>query len=138
MIDITQILTEMVAAIQSDDFPSGSEIASVLGLDLSAATITVTDGGAVAITGARLPAQPTAEIGVAGFSKPRKTLDFVFFNSDIPVAPYVEAATGGGDHRIEPSTHGNGLTIAFRLNGIDCGITASGPDGLIETLFCAA
>ena len=137
MIDINLILKGMVAAIQSDDFPSGSEIASVLGLDLSAATITMTDGGAVAITGARLPAQPTAEIGVAGLSKTRKTLDFVFFNSNIPVAPYVEAAAGG-DHRIEPSTHGKGLTVAFRMDGFDCGITASGPDGWIETLFCAA
>lgn len=136
MIDIHQILAGMVTAIQGDDFPVGSEIASVLGLDLSAATITTTAGGAVAITGARLPAQPTAEIGVAGLSTPGKTLHVVFFNSDIPVAPYVEGASGG-DHRILPSAHGKGLTIAFRLNGIDCGITASGPDGTIETLFCA-
>jgi hypothetical protein len=137
MIDINQIFAGMVSAIQSSDFPDWSKIASILGLDLSEATITATDGGAVAIVGARLPAQPAVEVGVAGLSKPRKTLDFVFFNSGIPLAPYVEAVLGS-DQRVEPSTHGKGLTIAFRMGDFNCGITASAPDGVVETLFCAA
>jgi hypothetical protein len=137
MIDIHQILTGMVTAIQSGAFPNDNEIASALGLDLSAATTTTTKGGAIAITGARFAAQPTAEIGIAGASMPRKTLDFVFFNPDIPVAPYIK--TGSIDEkRIERSKHGEGLSIALRVNGIDCGLTATGPEGVIQTLYCIA
>jgi hypothetical protein len=136
MIDIRNILAGMVTAIQSRNFPNVSEIASALGLDLSRATITTTKGAVIAITGARLP-DLTAEIGVAGGSTPRKTLDFVFFNSTIPVGSYLEAATRDNQH-VEPSKHGEGLTIAFNIDGFDCGLTASAPDGVIETLFCAA
>jgi len=44
MIDVRKILAEMVAAIQSKNFPNSSQIASALGLDLSKATITTTKG----------------------------------------------------------------------------------------------
>jgi hypothetical protein len=136
IIDIDQILAGMVAAIRSSDFPNRSEIASELGLDLSEATVTTTQSGIVSIIGARLPAS-TAEIGVVGASTPRKTLDFAFLDSTIPVCPYIEARLGAGQH-IQPSKHGKGLTIRFSIDGFDCGITASAPDGVVETLFCAA
>jgi hypothetical protein len=136
MIDIRNILAGMATAIQSRNFPNVTEIASALGLDLSGATITTTKGAVVAITGARLPVL-TGEIGVAAGSTPHKTLDFVFFKSTIPVGPYFEAATRD-NQRVDPSKHGEGLTIAFRIDGLDCGLTASAPDGVIETLFCAA
>jgi hypothetical protein len=138
MVDIDKILAGMVTAIQSRNFPNGSEIASTLGLDLSKATTTTTNGGVVAIIGARLQSLLTAEVGVAGGSMPHKTLDFVFFNSTIPVGSYFEAATRDSDQRIEPSKHGRGLAIAFGIDGFDCGFTASAPDGVVETLFCAA
>jgi hypothetical protein len=64
-------------------------------------------------------------------------LDFVFLDSAIPVGPYINAPLGAGQH-IEQSEHGKGLTIAFSIDGFDCGITASGRDGVVETLFCAA
>jgi hypothetical protein len=136
MVDINQILAGMVTAIQSRQFPEGSEIASALGLDLSGAKITTTQGGVVSILGARLPAS-TTEIGLVGASTPRKTLDLVFLGPAIPVGPYIEAPLGAGQH-IEPSVHGKGLTIAFSVDGFDCGITASARDGEVETLFCAA
>jgi hypothetical protein len=136
VVDINQILAGMVAAIQDRQFPVGSEIASALALDLSGATITTTQSGLVSIIGARLPAS-TTEIGVVGASTPRKTLDFVFLDSTVPVGPYIEARLGAGQH-IQPSKHGNGLTIGFSIDGFDCGITASAPDGVVETLFCAA
>jgi hypothetical protein len=136
MLDINQMLADMVTAIQSHDFPDGSTIASTLGLDLSGATITRTDNGAIAITGARLP-ESTAEVGVAGASTPRKTLNVVFFGSTIPVGPCAEAAAGLGQH-IEQSKHGRGFAIEFRIDGFDCGLTASERGGVVETLFCAA
>jgi len=136
MTQIDQILAGMVTAIQSRQFPAGSEIASALGLDLSKATITTTQSGVVSILGARLAAS-TAEVGVVGASTPRRTLDFVFLDSVIPVGPYINAPLGAGQH-IEPSVHGEGLTIAFSIDGLDCGITASARDGVVETLFCAA
>lgn len=136
MIEINQILAGMVTAIQSRQFPEGSEIASALALDLSKATITTTQNGIVSIQGAHLPAS-TAEIGLVGASTPRRTLDFVFLNLAIPVGPYIDAPLGAGQH-IEPSEHGGGLTIAFSIDGFDCGITASARDGVVETLFCAA
>jgi hypothetical protein len=137
MIDLNQILAGMAAAIQSSDFPNASEMAASLGLDLSTATVTVTRSGAIAIIGARFPALPTAEVEVAGAARPRKTLDLAFFNSAIPVGPYVEAAARG-EQRIERSKHGEGLAILFTVDGFDCGMTASGRDGVVETLFCAA
>ena len=137
MIEIDHILAAMVAAIQSRNFPDSSQIASALGLDLSKATITTTKAGVIAITGARLPALPTADIGVAAGSTPYRTLDLVFSDSTIPVRPYFEAATRD-NQRIEPSKRGKGLTIASGIDGFDCGLTASAPDGVVETLFCAA
>jgi hypothetical protein len=136
MVEISRILAGMATAIQSQKFPAGSEIASALELDLSGASITTTQNGLVSILGAHLPAS-TTEIGVVGASTPRKTLDFVFLRSAIPVGPYIDAPLGAGQH-VQPSKHGNGLTIAFSIDGFDCGITASSPDGVVETLFCAA
>jgi hypothetical protein len=101
MIEINQILAGMVTAIQSRQFPASSEIASALGLDLSGAKITTTQGGVVSILGARLPAS-TTEIGLVGASTPRKTLDLVFLGPAIPVGPYIDAPLGAGQH-IEPS-----------------------------------
>jgi hypothetical protein len=95
MVEINQILADMVTAIQSRQFPAGSEIASALGLDLSAATITTTQSGVVSILGARLPGS-TTEIGVVGASAPRKALDFVFLDPAIPVGPYVDVPLGAG------------------------------------------
>jgi hypothetical protein len=135
MVEINQILASMVKTIQSRRFPADSEIASTLGLDLSRATVTTTKSGVVSILGAHLPAS-TIEVGVVGASTPRKTLDFVFLDSAIPVGPYIAERLGAGQH-IEQSEHSNGLTIAFSIDGIDCGITASARDGVIETLFCA-
>ena len=135
MVDINQILAGMVIAIQGPLFPAGSEIASALGLDLSKATITTTQNGIVSILGARLAAS-TTEVGVVGASTPRKTLDFVFVDSAIPVGPYIDAPLGAGQH-VEPSKNGPGLTVAFGIDGFDCGVTASARDGVIETLFCA-
>ena len=137
MIDLNQILASMTAAIQSSEFPNSSEIAGAPGLDLSTATITTTRSGVLAIVGARLPALSNAEVGVVGASTPRKGLDWVFFNSTIPVGPYLEAAAGDG-RRVERSKHGQGLTIAFEIDEFDCGMTASAPDGVVQTLFCAA
>ncbi len=136
MIEINQILAGMVTAIQSPQFPASSEISSALGLDLSGAAITTTKSGIVSILGVRLP-ESTMEIGVVGASAPRKTLDFVFLKPAIPVSPCIRAPLGLDQH-IEPSKHGAGLTIAFTIDGINCGITASAPEGVIETLFCAA
>ena len=85
--------------------------------------------------GASRRRQPRSE--VVGASTPRRTLDFVFLNSVIPVGPYINAPLGVGQH-IEPSKHGKGLTIAFSIDGFDCGVTASARDGVIETLFCGA
>lgn len=135
MVEINEILARMVTAIQSDEFPAGAAIASDLGLDLSRATIT-TNTGVVAIIGATLAAS-TGEVGVMGASVPRRTLDFVFLGSAIPVAPYIDTPAGV-DQRVEQSMHDKGLTISFRIDGFDCGITASARDGDIETLFCAA
>jgi hypothetical protein len=136
MIDVYKILAEMVAAIQSRNFPNSSEIASALGLDPSQATITATKGGVIAITGARLPALSTADVGVVAGSTSHRTLDLVFSDSTIPVGPYFEASTRD-NQRIEPSKHGKGLTIISGIDGFDCGLTASAPDGVVETLFCA-
>lgn len=137
MIDAHKILAEMVAAIQSRNFPNSSQIASALGLDLSKATITTTKGGVIAITGARLPALSTADVGVVASSTPYRTLDLAFSDSTIPVGSYFEAATRD-NQRIEPSKHGKGLAITSEIDGFDCGLTASAPDGVVETLFCAA
>jgi hypothetical protein len=136
MIEINQILAGMVTAIQSKQFPASSEICFALGLDLSGATITTTQSGIVSILGARLP-ESTTEIGVVGASTPRRTLDFVFLKPTIPVSPCIHAPFGP-DQRVEPSKHGAGLTVAFTIDGVNCGITASEPEGVIETLFCAA
>jgi hypothetical protein len=113
-IDVYKILAEMVAAIQSPQFPSSSEISSALGLDLSGAAITTTQSGIVSILGGRLP-ESTMEIGVVGASAPRKTLDFVFLKPAIPVSPCIRAPLGLDQH-IEASKHGAGLTIAFTWN----------------------
>jgi hypothetical protein len=137
MIDLNQILAGMVSAIRSSDFPNSSEIASALRLDLSTATITTAGDGAMAIMGARLLTLSTAEIGLACASTPRKRLDCVFSNSSIPVGPYVEMAARDG-RRVARSKRSKGLTIAFRIDGFDCGITASAPNGVAGTLFCAA
>jgi hypothetical protein len=136
MIEINQILAGMVTAIQSTQFPASSEISLALGLDLSGATITATQSGIVSILGARLPESMT-EIGVVGASTSRRTLDFVFLKPTIPVSPWIHVHFGPDQH-VEPSKHDAGLTIAFTIDGINCGITASEPEGVIETLFCAA
>jgi hypothetical protein len=136
MIQINQILAGMVAAVRSPQFPASSEISSALGIDLSGATTTTTQSGIVSILGARLP-ESTMEIGIVGASAPRKTLDFVFLKPAIPVGPCIDAPLGVDQH-IEPSKHGAGLTIAFTIDGVSSGITASAPEGVIETLFCAA
>jgi hypothetical protein len=104
MIEINQVLAGMVTAIQSKQFPAGSEISSALGLDLSGATITTTQSGIVSILGARLP-ESTTEIGVVGASTPQRTLDFVFLKPAIPVSPCIRAPLGLDQH-IEPSKHG--------------------------------
>lgn len=136
MNDISEILAGMITAIQSQQFPIGSEIASALRLDLSGAKITTTQSGVVSIIDARLPAS-TTEVGILAAPTPRKSLDFVFLAPTVPVGPYIDAPLGTGQH-IEPSEHGKGLTLAFSIAGFDCGITASARYGVIETLFCAA
>jgi hypothetical protein len=135
-VEINQILAGMVAAIRSPRFPASSEISSALGINLSGATTMTTQSRFVSILGARLP-ESTMEIGIVGASAPRRTLDFVFLKPAIPVGPCIDAPLGADQH-IEPSKHGSGLTIALTIDGVSCGITASAPEGVIETLFCAA
>ena len=107
----------MVAAIQSRRFPAGPEIASALGLDLSKATITTTQNGVVSILGAHLPAS-TAEIGLVGASTPRRTLDFVFLNSAIPVGPSID----GLSELVSISNHRN-MAMVSRSRSASTGST---------------
>ena len=106
MMQINQILAGMVTTIFKPPIPCGFGDCLRIGLDLSKATITTTQNGIVSILGARLAAS-TAEVGVVGASTPRRTLDFVFLDSTIPVGPYVDTPLGAGQH-IEPSVHGTG------------------------------
>jgi hypothetical protein len=137
MIEIDHMPAAMVAAIQSRNFPNSPQNR----FRTRARSLESDDyndkGGVIAITGARLPALSTAGVGVVAGSMPYRTLDLVFSNSTIPVGSYFEAARRD-NQRIERSKHGKGLTIASGIDGFDCGLTASAPDGVIETLFCAA
>jgi hypothetical protein len=136
MIDIQQIFADMGKAIQSSDFPSAPLLALTLGLDLSKATVTSTEAGVVSIADAFL-APSEEKVGVIAARTARRTLDLVFLAPTLSVQPYIEGRLGADQH-VEPSKHGPGLAIAFTVDGLGCGVTASGREGVIETLYCVA
>lgn len=133
MIDISNLITGLTRAIREPNFPNASSIASLLNLDISHASVTKTRRGNLGINGARL--NGTVEAGVAGGVTPRRELNLIFLDSQVPYAPFNK--TVFGDHqRIQDSKFGPGLALLFEVNGLQCGLTASAPDGVVQCLFC--
>ena len=134
MIEIGRLLANMRLAIQSAGFPNAVSVASQLGLDLSSANVTETDKGLVSVVGALLSTSP---VGVVAAVAPRRRLDLIFIEPSVSIKSCL-ARRLEFDQRIEPSKHGAGIAILFSRDGLDCGVTASGMEGVIETLFCQA
>lgn len=75
------------------------------------------------------------EVAVVGGVKPGLALHLIFLN---PTLPYrsVSGETFGANQRVRPSKYSPGLGLVFERAGFLCGLTASAPDGVIESLFC--
>jgi len=135
MVNIPHILAGLAQALQSSDFPNVDTIATVLDLDVSGAGITKTDHGPLGIRNAQLAGD--VEVGVIGALSPRRQLVLIFVDSRIPYSEFA-GAVFGADQRIQHSKFSQGFAVLFDV-GEFCGIlTASGPDGVVETLSVEA
>lgn len=133
MIDLPRQIAGLAEAIRSEKYPDVAAIANLPHLDVSAAKTAETKRGVLAVYGARLDDGTQAD--VIGVASPRKLLHISLPNSSIPY----QAASNqifGLNQRIERSRFSEGLAVVFEIDGLICGFTASGPNGVIESLFC--
>jgi hypothetical protein len=135
MIDLRDILSDMVHALETPDFPSAESTAATLRLDMSAANVTVAKPASLGIHGARL--SNGAEVDVAAGLKPRRTLFLLFVNSQISYRD-VAGVTFGDHQQIIHSKFGGDLAVRFELGDLRGTLTASGTDGVVESLSCQA
>ncbi len=133
MIDIRHTILKLAEVLQREDFPDAKTIAALLDLDIAGGRITKTKGGAFGIDAARL--EDGVEVAVVGGLKPRRTLHLIFLNPSIPYRS-VSDETFGANQRVRLSKYSPGLGFVFEREGLLCGLTASAPDGAIESLFC--
>jgi hypothetical protein len=133
--DIQSLLTELARAIQSPDFPSASAIPAALGLDMSHATVTQTPTGPVGINDAIMP--DFGDVGVIAAISPIRQI-VVVFRSHRPAYREIASATLGGNQHVQSSNRGEGLAVIFDIGPLKGVLTASGPNGIIETLSVEA
>lgn len=133
MIELSQQIAALAQAVRSESYPDVTAIAKLSHLDISEARTAETKHGVMAIYGAHLDDGTQAD--VIGVTSPRRLLQLSLPNSQIS---YREAADEvfGSDQRIERSKLSDGLAVLFEIDGLICGFTVSGPDGVIESLFC--
>jgi len=136
MIDFHRLFAELVQTMQSVDFPNANTIVKKLDLNVRAARISKTKSGLLTIYGANLR-ESAAEIDVIAALTPRQALNLLFSNSQIPYDD-VRDEIFGPDQRIQQSQRSEGFAILFQADGLACGLTASGPNGVVECLFCEA
>jgi hypothetical protein len=135
MIDISRLIVGLTQAFRSADFPNAETIAGFLDLNLSSARITRTERGPFGIHHALLA--PDVEVGVIGALSPRRQLVLIFVDSQIPYREFA-GAVFGANQRIQYSKFSQGFAVLFDVDEL-CGIlTASGPDGVVETLSVEA
>src|SRR5579872_914127 len=133
MIDIPGLINGLACALREPNFPDTSSIVSLLNLDMSHATVTKTQRGNLGINGAHL--NGPVEVGVAAGVTPRRELNLVLLDSQVPY-PQFQENVFGERQRIQNSKFGPGLALLFEVDGLKCGLTASAPDGVVQCLFC--
>jgi len=134
VINISETISKLVEAVRRVDFPDAKTTAALRDLDIAGARITETKGGSWGIDIGRL-AGGAIEVAVLGGVKPRRTLHLIFLNPAIPFRN-VSGETFGANQRVKLSKCSPGLGLVFEKAGLPCGMTASAPDGVIESLFC--
>jgi hypothetical protein len=72
-------------------------------------------------------------VGVIGATTPKREIVIVFFGSQIRFKD-VSMAPLGSSQRIQSSKYGPGLALLFDFEGINGVLTASGLDGVLETV----
>ncbi|WP_158812508.1 hypothetical protein [Methylocapsa sp. S129] len=135
MMDIRQLLAGLVRSMQSADFPDAGTIAKQLDMDVSAAKVAKTKRGLLTIHGAALGG--AVVVDVVGSVTPQRTIYLLFTNSSIPYRD-VDGEVFGADQRVQQSRHSEGFAILCEKDGLTCGLTASGPNGVVQSLFCEA
>jgi len=133
MSDLPQTFAALVQSLQSQGYPEATTIASLLHLDTSKATTSMSKRGVLAIYGARFEDGTKAD--VIATASPRKLLNVVLHNSPILYSD-LSNTTFGASQRIERSKFSTGLAILFEIGGLTCGFTAPSPDQAIDSLFC--
>jgi hypothetical protein len=133
MIDLSRQISALVQVIRSEDYPNVAAIANLSLLDVSGVTTAETKRGVLAVYGARLDDGTQAD--VIGVASPRKLIHVSLPNSSISYQD-VSNEIFGSNQRIQHSKYSRGLAVLFEIDGLTCGFTASGPNGVIESLFC--
>ncbi len=134
MINIHQLLVGLTQVIGKVDFPDAASLATALDLDISQASVTETKLRTMCINTARLNSSAT-EVGIACGVTPRREIWLIFVNPSIHYRDLKDEVFGA-NQRIQPSKLRKGLGVLFELDGWTCGLTASSPDGVLQSLFC--
>jgi hypothetical protein len=135
MIDVPHLLTRMVETLQAEEFPNAGDIAAALDLDMSAARVIITPRGPLGIDNARLTGGD--EVDVIGAIEPKREIVLLFSESRIPYRDFVGAALGP-NQRIQYSKYSPGLAILFDVGQFLGILTASGSDGIVQSLSLEA
>ena len=133
--DIQSLLQELSSALGSPDFPDALSIAAALGLDMAHARVTKTRAGPLGINGAQMP--DLGEVGVLASVLPTHQIVVVFRNGLVPYGKIASVTLGDNQH-MRPAKRGNGLAVVFDVGAFKGVLTASGPEGIVETLSVEA
>jgi hypothetical protein len=136
MIDFRQLFAELVQVVRSADFPDADTIMQCLNLDTSTARISKTKKGVLTINDTHLR-KGDLDVYVIGSLSPLRALNLLFTKSQITYRS-IDGEVFGADQRIERSKRSEGFAILFQDDELCCGLTVSGPDGVIESVFCEA
>ena len=136
MIDLRQLFIELAQVVRGAGSPDAETTAKRLDLDVSSAKIAKTKRGLLTIYGAHLRGDDVVVDLIASVA-PRRAVDLLFKNSGIPYRA-VEGQIFGADQRVQHSKHSDGFAILFQEGELTCGLTASGLNGVVDSVFCKA
>jgi hypothetical protein len=133
MIDLPRLFRGLLQLVRNDELLDARAIGDSLDLDVSGARITNTKNKFITIRDARL--RDGGGVVVISGVTPRRLITALFENPTLAFAA-IEGETFGPGQRILPSRYSDGFAVVFEEAGLRCGLTVSGENGVVDSVFC--
>jgi hypothetical protein len=134
MIDVREVIENLARAASIENFPDANTLVGALGLDTRGAAIANTKRGDLIISNAALDSS-ALKVGVVATLAPIRKL-MLLFDDPRPSYKNIEGMAFGANQRLQQSRLSSGFAVLFQANHFDFAITASAPDGVLETISC--